>query len=118
MAATETAEPKADNFQPFETEWVPQIGKILRINAIHATIPPALLPKRVRVHGAWRRRFATTWREYFLMHQDGMITLPDRPGDGEPSMRQLLDWLKRQGYREVSNMLDDGVLEFEREDPR
>lgn len=85
-------------FRPFETTFVPQIGTILNVNAVNATIPDRLLPERVRINHTYTKT-PTPWLEYFLQHEGGIISLPNRPGDGGPSLRQLHTWLDRQGYR-------------------
>lgn len=91
-------------FRPFEVDHSAErwVGTILRVNAVNATIPDSLLPKRVRINKTYTKT-ATPWLEYFLQHPSGMVSLPRQPGDGGPSLRQLLGWLDRQGYRPAAD---------------
>lgn len=90
-------------FKPFQTHDVEELGKCLMIHAINAKIPDALLPRKVEIEGPTYH-----WRygpQYYLTSKDGPvahISFPDVPGDGEPSLRAVIGWLERHGYRGVN----------------
>jgi hypothetical protein len=112
MNATETE----TRFQPFTTVYVEELGKILNIHAPHATIPGVLLPRRTRLDWGFRQSGGTRWIQYFLTAESGpvaLISFPNAPGDGEPSLRIVDAWLERHGYHCVSHYLD-GITYFER----
>jgi hypothetical protein len=100
-------------FQPREIEHHEMIGSILSINAIQATVPDQLLPDRVTLRSSWRSLGGTKTRHWYAQHNSGQITLPPIPGDGEEDLRQLIDWLKRNGYRDETPGLGD-PMEFAR----
>jgi hypothetical protein len=102
-------------FKPFEVDRSVEqlVGTILNVNAINATIPESILPRRVRIKSSWRKRLGATWMQFFLDHDGGLISFPDAPGDGEPSLRQAIGWLERHGYREISDPID-GIFLWER----
>jgi hypothetical protein len=87
---------------PYVVHKTEEIGDCLNILDIEATVPTELLPRQVRLCPAWRRGHGATWRQWYADHKHGMISLPDAPGDGGPSLRQLVDWLERHGYRLTS----------------
>jgi hypothetical protein len=100
-------------FQPFTTMDIPEIGRILQIHNAEARLPVAVLPDRVSLTASWRRRFGATWRQFSLDHDGGIITFPDKPGDGGPSLRVVLAWLETNGYR-LATAPDDPQAEYVR----
>jgi hypothetical protein len=101
MMATAPTEHEA-----FTTQWLPQAGQAITVKDLDATLPPQLLPARVELRSTYAKRCGATWMEWYATHDDGIISLPDKPGDGEPSLRQLVGWLERHGYRETSASLE------------
>jgi hypothetical protein len=100
-------------FQPFTTQFIEEISKILEIHATNATIPDMLLPRRVRLDCCYRDRGGRSWRQYYLTAERGpvaQISFPDAPGDGIPSLRMVEQWLDRHGYHSISDPLD-GIFE-------
>jgi hypothetical protein len=91
------------NLNQFDTKSDPWVGQILRVRDIYARVPDALLPRRVHIDAAWRKRAGTSWQQWFAQHRGGLVSFPDAPGDGTPSLSQLLDWLGRHGYRPVDD---------------
>jgi hypothetical protein len=100
-------------FRPFEVHHVDPIGDVLQIHAVEATVPDRLLPQWVYLDAVWRRVGGSRVRSWYATWDGGPISLPTVIGDGSQSLAQLVTWLERHGYRDVTPGLG-GRPEYQR----
>jgi hypothetical protein len=104
---------RTTDFHPFEVDHNSPVGTILQINTVRATVPADLLPRRVQLQSSWRNVGGARAMNWFAQHDGGVISLPTILGDGSQALAQLVEWLGRHGYRDVTPGLGD-PMEFER----
>ncbi|MDR3634368.1 MAG: hypothetical protein P4L84_11235 [Isosphaeraceae bacterium] len=92
-----------ETFRPWTVQYIEEIGDLLKINAINASVPIELLPERLTICHAWVPIGASRCLNYYASHDGGLISFPKIAGDGSQSLRQLESWLQRQGYTCVSD---------------